>query len=105
MACNKCKASIRRKLADAARSAGSLAKSLASGSASTETLKARYKICEECDKTDENGKKLFRTVKGRFYCGQPRVQKLLRDSSRAGCGCPLAVKWAYKASKCPLGKW
>jgi len=96
---------MRRRLADAAKSAGQLVKSLSSGSASAEVLEQRQKICEVCDKTDGGGKKLFRVIKGRFYCGQPRTQKVLRESTQDGCGCPLAIKWAYAASRCPVGKW
>jgi len=105
MVCGRCREKRKRKLADAVKSAGSLAVALASGSADSVILQERQKICQGCDKTDENSHKLFRSVKGRFYCGQPRLQKILRDSSKAGCGCPLAVKWAYKASRCPVGKW
>ncbi|MBE7466824.1 MAG: hypothetical protein HS116_25415 [Planctomycetes bacterium] len=83
----------------------SFVKGMLSGQVSPEIREARIAICRACTATDSKGERLFREIGGRMYCGEPKLQKLLRVDARDGCGCNLSLKIEYKNATCPHNKW
>lgn len=85
--------------------ATSLAKAVAGGKASPEEIERRERICKACQEVDEKGERLYREIKGKVYCGEPRLRRILRSERESGCGCRLRWKWHFKGAACPHGKW
>ena len=77
-----------------------------SGRVPEEIAEARFAVCEICDKVDDKGERLFREVKDKHYCGEPRIGwKVYRDEKESGCGCNLKDKVKFNGSSCPWGIW
>lgn len=85
--------------------AASYLKAKLSASVPKEVRHARLAICRACTATDPAGVRLFREIKGRMYCGTPRLKKILRDETKEGCGCDLEDKADARSASCPLGLW
>ena len=83
----------------------SFVKGMLSGQVSSEVRETRLAICRACTATDSKGERLFREIGGRAYCGEPRLQKLLRVDAQDGCGCELRKKSLSRAASCPIRKW
>lgn len=55
---------------------------------------ARASLCETCP--------LRRLHRGTSYCGQPFLDKIDRDPTIDGCGCPTRAKAQDPAEHCPV---
>jgi hypothetical protein len=87
---------------------GSYIKAKQSGLAPLQAQQERFSICQKCTETEEhkeNKPRLFREIKGRFYCGKPWITKFYRNDIDFGCGCNLREKVKYNDSACPRGHW
>ncbi len=78
---------------------------MVSGAAPATTAAARLHICRACQAADSAGQRLYRRDGEKEYCGRPRLQKVLRDEARDGCGCELRLKTSKAEAACPLGRW
>jgi len=73
--------------------------------ASQEVHDSRKATCEGCPLLDSAGDRMFRGHDEGHSCGKPRLENVLRDEEKDGCGCWLEMKWWGKSEKCPAGKW
>lgn len=65
----------------------------------------RMEICRGCQAEDPvTGERLFRVIKGKPYCGKPRMWKPFRTAGQ-GCGCELTFKAGFELAHCPLEFW
>ena len=93
------------KAKDFVQSGASYVRATVGGQSSPELIAQREQLCKSCGQRDPSGRKFFREIDGRFYCGEPRQRKVFRNSAAAGCGCALAHKWSRRLAKCPVGQW
>ena len=75
------------------------------------TRKMRRALCQHCKQVvvdvddKETVERLFRTIDGVNYCGEPFVDKPNRNEFKDGCGCDVDDKVKWKNSACPRGLW
>jgi len=94
MSCTHCLSPVFARLSRA------MAKSLAAKVRSMGALRlapdwaTRAQTCERCP--------LRHIVRGKSYCGSPLLQKLHRDETIDGCGCPTIAKAKDPSEHCPI---
>ena len=94
MTCWTCRSSTLAELSKAmAKSAAARLRRIGALSAADDWAR-RAEVCERCP---------LRVVqRGVSYCGQPFLQKMDREDSVDGCGCPTREKAKSPAEHCPL---
>ena len=98
----------KNQLISATKSLINLASTLVGQHVNDVEYKRRRDVCKTCMAIDSNGERLYRLDKaGRPTCGVMRLNKIIRDESKEGCGCYLEQKWKGVTQHCPLNppKW
>lgn len=82
-----------------------LGRAILGGNCSETEQQKRRDLCASCEAVDAKGERIFRTISGAQYCGEPKTRRPIRDDTASGCGCEMSIKWRLRRAGCPLGRW